>query len=54
MIFILLQGKDENETNQIKQEYITKYMMKNSSTIFILFLEAIYLVIVMKYLQNTI
>lgn len=26
MIFILLQGKDENETNQIKQEYITKYI----------------------------
>lgn len=26
MIFILLQGKNENETNQIKQEYITKYI----------------------------
>ena len=30
MIFILLQGKDENETNQIKQEYITKYIKEKN------------------------
>ena len=28
IIFILLQGKNENETNQIKQEYITKQNFK--------------------------
>lgn len=30
MIFILLQGKNENETNQIKQEYITKYIKEKN------------------------
>ena len=30
MIFILLQGKNENETSQIKQEYITKYIKEKN------------------------